>query len=311
MEDLLSGQEVERCALINRQPQAVREVSGTGLITPEATGPKASVRIPIPGLSSGGSDFRGWDVVPSGPVVLPPLSQGIFVGKIRGRNNLDIPREVLVEPVGIGRPGAYVTRVASRVYTQEKLDALGDLEERSERKTGTSRDNDDAAVNANDVSRHGKELSLQTSASNAARFSVLKILNTSRQHLDIGKHVKLGTAEVILRCAPKVTGFESRNLEAGETSACRVNLIRGNNSVELAEVQAELQRGLAHLVAEKKRILMPVMNQYLDLFCYDKEGVLPCTTSEFHEIRTGDALPVKKSPYRVPYALRGDEESVG
>ena len=90
-----------------------------------------------------------------------------------------------------------------------------------------------------------------------------------------------------------------------------MNFIRGNNSVELAEVQAELQRGLAHLVAEKKQILMPVMNQYLDLFCYDKEGVLPCTTSEFHEIRTGDALPVKKSPYRVPYALRGDEESVG
>jgi len=46
----LSGQEVERCALINRQPQAVREASGTGLITPEATGPKASMGTPIPEL---------------------------------------------------------------------------------------------------------------------------------------------------------------------------------------------------------------------------------------------------------------------
>jgi hypothetical protein len=36
----LFRQEVERLALINRQPQAVREASGTGLITPEATGPK-------------------------------------------------------------------------------------------------------------------------------------------------------------------------------------------------------------------------------------------------------------------------------
>jgi hypothetical protein len=90
----LSGQEVQWCALINRQQQVVREVSGTGPITPEATGPKASMGtpIPIPGLSSGGSDICGWDVVASGPVVLPLLSQGAFVGKMRGRNNLDVPR---------------------------------------------------------------------------------------------------------------------------------------------------------------------------------------------------------------------------
>jgi hypothetical protein len=48
-----------------------------------------------------------------------------------------------------------VARVASRFYTQEELDALGDLEERSERKFGTSGDNDDGEVNANDVSRDG------------------------------------------------------------------------------------------------------------------------------------------------------------
>jgi hypothetical protein len=35
----LTGQEVERCALINRQPQVVGEAPGTGLITPEPTVP--------------------------------------------------------------------------------------------------------------------------------------------------------------------------------------------------------------------------------------------------------------------------------
>jgi hypothetical protein len=159
-------------------------------------------------------------------------------------------------------------------------------------------------VIVNDVSSDGKELSLQASASNAARFCVLKVLNTSRQHLEIGKNVKLGTAEALLQRAPKVTGLDSRNLEAKETSMCSVNLIGGNSSAELAEAQAELQRRLAHLVTEERQILMLVMNEYLDLFCNNKEGVLPCTTKGFHEIRTGDALPVKKSPYRVPYALR-------
>ena len=154
----LSGQEVERCALINRQTQTVRGASGTGLITPEATGPKAPVGTPIPWLSSGGSNIRGWDVVASGPVVLPPLSQGIVVGKMRGRNNLDVSWKVLVKPVGMGTPGAYVALVASQVYTQEELNILGDLEERSERKTDTSRNKSEGEVHFDEVSRDGKEL---------------------------------------------------------------------------------------------------------------------------------------------------------
>jgi hypothetical protein len=40
---------------------------------------------------------------------------------------------------------------------------------------------------------------------------------------------------------------------------------------------------------------MPVICEYLGLFCIDNEGVLPCTTKRFHEIRTSDALPVKKN----------------
>ena len=108
-----------------------------------------------------------------------------------------------------------------------------------ERKTDTSGDKGDGEVTADEVSIGGKKMSLQASASNAARYCVLQVLNTSQQHLEIGKHVKLGTAEDILRCATSVRGFDSQNLGAGETLAGSVNLIRGNNSAELAEVRAE------------------------------------------------------------------------
>lgn len=70
----LSGQEVERCTLINLQKQAVKEWLGMGLITPEKTGPKNSVGKPIAGLRPGETDIRVWDVVASGPAVFPPLS---------------------------------------------------------------------------------------------------------------------------------------------------------------------------------------------------------------------------------------------
>jgi hypothetical protein len=101
--------------------------------------------------------------------------------------------------------------------------------------------------------------------------------------------MKLGTAEALLQCAPREREFDTPNLGAGEPSAGSVNLIRGNDSAELQEVWAKLEQKLAHLGAEDSQILLPVM--------YDREGVLPCTTKGFHEIRTGDALPGKKNPY--------------
>jgi hypothetical protein len=53
-------------------------------------------------------------------------------------------------------------------------------------------------------------------------------------------------------------------------------------------------------------VLGPVMMKYYDLFLYDRSGTLPCTGKGFHEIRTGDALPIKKNPYMVPFALRAE-----
>ena len=179
-----------------RQPQSIREASRMGPITPEAAGTKASGRTPLPGFNWAGSDISDWYVVVSGPFVLPPLSQGIFAGKMMGRSNLDVPREVLVDPVGIGTQRAYVARVASRVYTQE-LDTLGDLEERSERETCTSRDKSEGEVNFDEVSRDGKNCNYRPLQATPPRIA-LKTLNTSR-HLEIGKHVNLGTEEAILR----------------------------------------------------------------------------------------------------------------
>jgi hypothetical protein len=52
-------------------------------------------------------------------------------------------------------------------------------------------------------------------------------------------------------------------------------------------------------------MIISVLNNYVDLFM-DKAERLRCTTKGYHEIRTGDALPIKKNAYRVPYALRDE-----
>jgi hypothetical protein len=83
----LSGQEVERCALIRRQPQIASEVSRTGLTTPETIGSYASAGTSIPGLSSGGTDIGSWEVVAHGSVILPPLCEGLVIGKVVIKRN--------------------------------------------------------------------------------------------------------------------------------------------------------------------------------------------------------------------------------
>jgi hypothetical protein len=63
------------------------------------------------------------------------------IGRIERKNWADLPGEVLIEPLGLGTPGAYVARVVKRVLTVGELDKLkgleGDCLGRNEEKSGT------------------------------------------------------------------------------------------------------------------------------------------------------------------------------
>jgi hypothetical protein len=119
---------------------------------------------------------------------------------------------------------------------------------------------------------------------------VLKILNNSRQHVEIGKHVKFGTTEAILWFSTRVTGLDSQSLEEGEASADSVTLLGVLILTICVEVRTELEQRLVQLATKERQNLMQVTSEYTYLFFNDKEGVLLCMTEGFHEIRTGDAL---------------------
>lgn len=67
-----------------------------------------------------------------------------------------------------------------------------------------------------------------------------------------------------------------------------------------------LNEKLKHLSSAERAELVPVMNEYYDLFRDDRSGMLPCTNKGFHEIKTGDAVPIKKNPYKVPFPLKDE-----
>jgi hypothetical protein len=54
----------------------------------------------------------------------------------------------------------------------------------------------------------------------------------------------------------------------------------------------------------KRNVLMPVMNEYYDLFLYDCSDMVPFTSKGIHKMKT-DALPIKKNCFKVPFALKG------
>jgi hypothetical protein len=73
-----------------------------------------------------------------------------------------------------------------------------------------------------------------------------------------------------------------------------------------ARVPEMLEGKLKHLTEEERQVMRPVLLEYQDLFKKTVDGVIPRTDCGYHEIDTGDAKPVKRNPYRIPYALRDE-----
>jgi len=101
-----------------------------------------------------------------------------------------------------------------------------------------------------------------------------------------------------------------RNLGARATSTGRVNSIRRNNT-ELCEVRIELERRLAHLVAEERQVLMLVLNEYL--YCSVRTLKGCCRALPKGRMRLGQGRPIyqEDSVRSTVCVTRGDEESVG
>jgi hypothetical protein len=87
-------------------------------------------------------------------------------------------------------------------------------------------------------------------------------------------------------------------------SCGRVHTVRKESLNTVDEIRENCRQKLSHGKANEFEIIAPVLEEYIVFFSDDDTGRLPCTTKGFHEIRTGDALPIKKNPYRVPYALK-------
>ena len=61
---------------------------------------------------------------------------------------------------------------------------------------------------------------------------------------------------------------------------------------------------LGHLTSEDRRHIEPVLRKYAHVFHDEDTKNFKYINVAEHQILVGDAKPIRKHPYRTPYALR-------
>jgi hypothetical protein len=74
-------------------------------------------------------------------------------------------------------------------------------------------------------------------------------------------------------------------------------------------IKQYLNDALGHLSQEERATLEPVLLRYRHVFYDEDQNDFKGTDLIEHRIITGDAAPIRKTPYRVPYALRDEMKS--
>jgi hypothetical protein len=83
-----------------------------------------------------------------------------------------------------------------------------------------------------------------------------------------------------------------------------VNVIQREIDAVPGDFEKYLREKLVHLTKRERRVLEPVLRQYKHLFYGIESLELGCTSQVEHGIETGDAKPIRRSPYRIPHALK-------
>jgi hypothetical protein len=122
---------------------------------------------------------------------------------------------------------------------------------------------------------------------------MVDLMDTSVDTVEIRENVKLEEWEPVECCEDSVFVGQVTTGRLGSSGESEAN---GEASREKSGDRIE--RKIGHLGSTERDVLMPAIMEYMDLFQYERSGLLPCTSQGYHEITTGDALPIKKTPTR-------------
>jgi hypothetical protein len=118
-----------------------------------------------------------------------------------------------------------------------------------------------------------------------------QINNLSLEEIKLERQMYIGVASPIQVEKPQVCEMYSIN------SVARDKTLSG-------DFDKFVQEKLKHLMKKDYSVLEPVLRQYKHLFYRLGGTELGSTNQVEHSIETGDARPIKRTPYRTPHALK-------
>ena len=127
----------------------------------------------------------------------------------------------------------------------------------------------------------------------------LMIANFSDEELTLPKGTILGVAQEVSENLVVSVSYED-------------DTDRGTEQIFFSGSNKELPKGfkkyidekLAHLSHAESKIIEPVLIKYAGIFHDDEDNDFKSTDVVVHKIETADATPIKKAPYKTPFALR-------
>jgi hypothetical protein len=128
----------------------------------------------------------------------------------------------------------------------------------------------------------------------------MMVANFSDEHILIPKATTLGVAEEISETLIAPIPDEDEISEtAFNVSKTVENRFAGNK-----KIRNYLNGKLAHLSRDERASIEPVLVRFASVFHVDETNYFKSTNVVEHGIETADARPIRRAPYRVPFALK-------
>ena len=212
------------------------------------------------------SQSRTWLVKARETITIAPRCRQVVMGRLETEKGQDPPLLVCIEPVQIPIEGIFPARALSRV----------------EHSAGQS---------VVMTSRHGCEV---TGSPNSA---YVMIANFSGEELTLPKSTVIGLAEEVSEPLIDKINAKSEPSANAPTKPPR----KRNNKLLYDKL---LHGKLDHLTQDDRRHIEPVLLKYAHIFHDEESNDFKETKVVEHQIIVGDTAPIRRPPYRTPYALR-------
>jgi hypothetical protein len=133
------------------------------------------------------------------------------------------------------------------------------------------------------------------------------IVNFSQEEIVLPKSTVIGIAEEVFPCVVATINDDDHGSppshEKQNGKRQHVNTVARDT-----KYRQYLGSVLGHLTKQERAVLEPVLQKFRHVFHDDEDAEFKGTDLVVHRIITGDARPIRKAPYRVPYALKDGME---